>query len=185
MHMVPQQPMMVQQPMMMQQQPMMMQQQPMMMPPQQGYGGGGFAVPNQYNPWARPGINYQSMSGFHQVDYTGGWNPNIHDTMLRNNINKVFVRYDANRNGQLDGPEFFYAYRDLCLMMGLCPPQTQAEVWQAALSCDLNGDGMISRMELFILFKKLQGFSRMDPFQEFQQMQMQIKGNMGMWGGFF
>jgi hypothetical protein len=74
-------------------------QQPMMqMQPQQPMMNQGM----QFNRWAQPGFSYQTMPGFHQVDYSGGWNPNIHDQMLRNNINQVFVKHDTNRNGQLD-----------------------------------------------------------------------------------
>ena len=124
----------------------------------------GFSVPNcgvgmQYNRWARPNFNYATMPGYCNVDYTGGWNPNVHDMMLKNKINQVFMQYDMNRNGQLEGPEFYGAYRDLCLMMGMAPPQSQQEVWQVAMQTDLNGDGMISPMEMFILFKKLQGIN--------------------------
>ena len=69
-------------------------------------GGSGFMAPNhgtgmQYNPWARPNYNYSSMPGFCQVDYSGGWNPNVHDMMLKQKINQVFMQYDMNRNGQL------------------------------------------------------------------------------------
>ena len=41
--------------------------------------------------------------------------------------------------------------------MGLCPPQSYEEVWMMALEGDLNGDGQISRAEMFLLFKRLQG----------------------------
>lgn len=60
-----------------------------------GGGMGGFNV------WTNSNINYQGMQGFNQVDYSGGWNPNIHDTMLKSNINDVYMRYDFNRTGQL------------------------------------------------------------------------------------
>ena len=56
----------------------------------------------QFNRWASPGMNYQTMPGFQSVDYSAGWNPNIHDQMLKNNINQVFMKHDTNRNGQLD-----------------------------------------------------------------------------------
>ena len=71
----------------MHQPPPMMHQQPQQM---------------QFNRWAQPGQNYHTMPGFQSVDYSGGWNPNLHDQMLKNNINQVFVKHDTNRNGQLD-----------------------------------------------------------------------------------
>ena len=30
--------------------------------------------------------NYMGMNGFNNVDYSGGWNPQVHDMMLKNNI---------------------------------------------------------------------------------------------------
>jgi hypothetical protein len=128
-----------------------------------GSGGGGFVAPQsqgvgmRFNRWASPSFEYHSMLGFRQVDYSSGWNPSVHDIMLKNSINQVFMQYDQNRNGQLEGHEFFQAYCDLCLRMGLCPPQSQQEVWQAAMQGDTNGDGMVSPMEMFVLFKHLQG----------------------------
>jgi hypothetical protein len=112
--------------------------------------------PPQINPWAQSGTNYQQMAGFQAVDYSGGWNPSVHDNMLKHNINQVFMKHDTNRNGQLDAHEFYGAYHELCLLMGLCPPRSQQEAWQAAMQCDTNRDGLISSLEMFALFKQLQ-----------------------------
>ena len=46
-----------------------------------------------------------------------------------------------------------------------------ADIWSAVMTCDMNGDGRISRMELFMLFKRIQGIN--------QGMGM---GGMGMGG---
>lgn len=59
--------------------------------------GGGF------NRWGNSCPNYQSMNGFNNVNYSGGWNANVHDQMLRNNIDVVYQRYDFNYSGQLEG----------------------------------------------------------------------------------
>ena len=68
----------------------------------QSYGGGGFVNPSSgFNRWANSGMNYQGMNGFTFVDYSGGWNPAMHDQLLRNNIDFVFNMYDMNRTGQL------------------------------------------------------------------------------------
>lgn len=99
------------------------------------------------------------MNGFIQVDYGNGWNANVHDQMLINNIRLVYQRYDMNRSGQLEGQEFFYAYRDLCLMMGLAPPTNYQDVWNAAMQADQNRDGRTSRHEMFVLFKRIQGIN--------------------------
>ena len=99
------------------------------------------------------------MGGFVNVNYQQGWNPQVHDQMLLNNINIVFLKYDMNRSGQLEGNEFYYAYRDLCLMMGMAPPMSYQQVWQAAMQCDTNGDGRVNRGEMFMLFKRIQGIN--------------------------
>ena len=140
-----------------------------------GYGmgmgmPGGFGM---FNRWAVPGMNYQAMNGFSMVDYSGGWNPMIHDQMLMAKIDIVFQRYDFNFSGQLEGQEFFFAYRDLCLMMGVCPPTSYQDIWSAVMACDMNRDGRISRMELFMLFKRIQGINA---------GMMMPMGGMGMGG---
>ncbi len=146
-----------------------------------GMGGGmGF------NRWGNTGCNFQGMNGYTFVDYSGGWNPAIHDQMLRNNVELVFQRYDLNFSGQLEGQEFFYAYRDLCLMMGVCPPMNYQDVWNAAMSSDYNGNGRISRPELFMLFKRIQGINQGMVMNVGWGgmgggMGMGMGGGMGMW----
>lgn len=130
-----------------------------------GYGGhhhhghhhhGGFI---SFNRWGNMGYNYSSMPGFVVVDYSNGWNGAYHDQLLRNNIDVVYQRYDRNYSGQLEGNEFYYAYRDLCLLMGLAPPNDYHSVWNAMMACDTNRDGRISKMEMFMLFKRIQGIN--------------------------
>jgi hypothetical protein len=130
-----------------------------------GYGGGQMTVnlggPSfGFNRWGNSGYNYQSMNGYVAVDYSNGWNPNYHDQLLRNNIDMTYQRYDMNFSGQLEGQEFFHAYRDLCLMMGMAPPMDFQTVYNAAMSSDTNFNGRISKMELFMLFKRIQGINQ-------------------------
>ena len=68
-----------------------------------GFIGGGMGGGMGFNRFGNNGMNYQGMNGFHQIDYSGGWNPNVHDQMLQNNINRVFMQYDMNMSGQLEG----------------------------------------------------------------------------------
>ena len=56
-----------------------------------------------FNRWMHPGFNYQGMNGFNYIDYSGGWNPMVHDQMLVAKINIVFQRYDFNFSGALEG----------------------------------------------------------------------------------
>lgn len=80
----------------------------------QGYGGiqgqgfqqpgmqqQGFQQQGGFNTWGNTGTNYQQMNGFNAVNYSGGWNPNQHDQMLRNQIDQVYMRYDTNQSGTL------------------------------------------------------------------------------------
>ena len=112
-----------------------------------------------FNRFGNSGMNYMGMNGWNQVDYSGGWNPQVHDQMLQNNINRVYMQYDMNMSGQLEGQEFFYAYRDLCLSMGVAPPNSYQDVWAAVQQSDYNGNGRVSKMEMFVLFKKIQGIN--------------------------
>ena len=118
-----------------------------------GHGHHGHA----FNRWGNSNMNYHTMHGFNNVDYSTGWNNNVHDQMLRNNIEHVFMQYDFNRSGQLEGMEFFNAYRDLCLRMGMAPPMNYQEVRMAAQQFDSNHDGRISKWEMFNIFKRIQG----------------------------
>ena len=69
-----------------------------------GYGNSGFGMGGGgFNRFGTGGMNFQGMNGYNQVDYSGGWNANIHDQMLQNNINRVYMQYDMNMSGQLEG----------------------------------------------------------------------------------
>jgi hypothetical protein len=120
------------------------------------HNNGGFF---SFNRWGTMGSSYTTMPNYVMVDYSSGWNGNYHDQLLRNNIDMVYMQYDYNRTGQLEGNEFYYAYRDLCLRMGLAPPNDYQSVWNAMRACDTNGDGRISKMEMFMLFKRIQGIN--------------------------
>ena len=43
--------------------------------------------------------------------------------------------------------------------MGLCPPQNYQDVWNAVMTSDANMNGRISKMEMFMLFKRIQGIN--------------------------
>ena len=62
-----------------------------------GMGGGW----QGFNRWANSNINYQTMEGYTNVDYSNGWSANIHDQLLRNNVDFVFQHFDMNCTGQL------------------------------------------------------------------------------------
>ena len=44
--------------------------------------------------------------------------------------------------------------------MGLAPPLNYQSVWNAAQACDNNRDGRISKTEMFMLFKRIQGINQ-------------------------
>jgi len=56
---------------------------------------------SNFNRWTSTGLNYQGMDGFHYIDYSKGWDTNIHDQMLKDNIDYVYNKYDTNFSGQL------------------------------------------------------------------------------------
>ena len=62
---------------------------------QQGFGQQGFVQPQQQSSWG--GMQMQ------QVNYQGGWNANVHDQMLRAQVEMVYAKYDQNRTGALEG----------------------------------------------------------------------------------
>ena len=132
-----------------------------------------------FNRWGN-NSNYNQMQGFTHVDYSQGWNANVHDQMLQNNINIVYQKYDSNFSGQLEGQEFFNAYRELCLMMGMAPPQSYQETWQAVNQCDSNRDGRVTKMEMFTLFKRIQGINSGMMMNQGMGMQGGMGGGMGM-----
>ena len=43
--------------------------------------------------------------------------------------------------------------------MGLAPPQSFQEVFNAVKVCDSNSDGRVNKMEMFTLFKSIQGIN--------------------------
>ena len=121
------------------------------------------------------------MNHYHQVDYSGGWN-NQHDQRLQQQVQQVFQRYDKNHSQQLEGEEFFHAYRDLCLQMGMAPPNSYQEVWQAAQQIDQNRDGKVSPQEMMTLFKNIQGVQQQGGQQQGWGGQQQ-GGQQGFGGG--
>lgn len=57
--------------------------------------------------------------------------------------------------------------------MGLCPPQNYQDVWNAVTLADSNNNGRVSKMEIFTLFKRIQGIHGNSMHQQ----------GMGMGGG--
>jgi hypothetical protein len=55
--------------------------------------------------------------------------------------------------------EFFNAYREICLHMGMAPPNDYQSLLQVAQTCDTNFDGRINRMEILMMFKRIQGIN--------------------------
>jgi hypothetical protein len=63
-------------------------------------------------------------------------------------------------------------------MMGICPPSDYQAIYNALISCDQNFSGSISKMELFMFFKRVQGISTGLGVDG-----MSMGGGMGMGGG--
>ena len=126
---------------------------------QQGFGfqqqGFGFQQPGFQQPGFQQQNNWGGMQ-MQQVNYQGGWNANVHDQMLMAQVEQAYMKYDMNRTGQLEGQEFYLAYRDLCLGMGMYPPNDFNQIQMIAQQSDTNFDGRTSKQEMFALFKRIQ-----------------------------
>ena len=120
------------------------------------YSSGFGYTPPMYNTGMNMNMSMGGMGGY-GWQYNGVWG-NTQDIWLRGQIDRVYMLYDRNRNGQLEGQEFYFAYRDLCMAVGQTPPAPN-DFWsirQIAAQADTNFDGRISKMEMFNLFKRCQ-----------------------------
>ena len=65
--------------------------------------------------------------------------------------------------------------------MGLCPPQSYQDVWGAIMVCDINMNEKVSKMEMFVLFKRIQGISIGMVTGQGMGMGMDMNVNMAGW----
>lgn len=47
-----------------------------------------------FNRFAHNGPGYQAEKDYHPVNYSKGWNPGLHDMLLQNNIDRIYMQYD-------------------------------------------------------------------------------------------
>ena len=118
-----------------------------------GFGGGGFGYNSGYNAGF---VNPMGVGGG-AFSYNGQW-LNTHDVFLRNEIDRVYAMYDRNFTGQLEGQEFYFAYRDLCAATGQMPPAPNDfyRIQAIAQQADTNFNGRIDKGEMYMLFKRCQ-----------------------------
>ena len=66
--------------------------------------------------------------------------------------------------------------------MGLCPPQSFQDVWNAVMAGDTNFDKRVSKKEMFALFKRVQNINAgIMGFGGQQGMGSNYNANMGSW----
>jgi Ca2+-binding EF-hand superfamily protein len=77
------------------------------------------------------------------------------DDQLRQAIEAIFAKYDADKSGTLEGNEIFSLINDAFKSLGRQRQVKEEEVNQFIKAIDKNGDSKISKHELFEILKKL------------------------------
>jgi Ca2+-binding EF-hand superfamily protein len=77
------------------------------------------------------------------------------DDQLRQAIDSIFNKYDTDKSGTLEGNEIFSLINDAFKSLGRNRDVKNEEVTQFVKAIDKNGDGKISKPELFEILKKL------------------------------
>lgn len=77
------------------------------------------------------------------------------DDQLRQAIDAIFNKYDTDKSGTLQGNEIFLLINDAFKSLGRNRDVKSDEVNQFVKAIDKNGDGKISKAELFEILKKL------------------------------
>lgn len=77
------------------------------------------------------------------------------DDQLRQAIDAIFNKYDTDKSGTLQGNEIFLLINDAFKSLGRNRDVKSEEVTQFVKAIDKNGDGKISKNELFEILKKL------------------------------
>jgi Ca2+-binding EF-hand superfamily protein len=77
------------------------------------------------------------------------------DDQLRQAIDAIFNKYDSDKSGTLEGNEIFSLINDAFKSLGRNREVKSDEVGQFVKAIDKNGDGKISKTELFEILKKL------------------------------
>lgn len=87
------------------------------------------------------------------------------DDQLRQAIDAIFNKYDVDKSGTLEGAEIFSLINDAFKSLGRNREVKSDEVSQFVKAIDKNGDGKISKAELFEILKKLinGGWCQRDP----------------------
>lgn len=77
------------------------------------------------------------------------------DDQLRQAIDAIFNKYDSDKSGTLEGNQIFCLINDAFKSLGRNRQVKSDEVNQFVKAIDKNGDGKISKSELFEILKKL------------------------------
>lgn len=76
---------------------------------------------------------------------------------LKQAIQAIFIQYDQDQSGTLEGTEISKLINDVFIRMGKAREIQQQDIDQFLNGIDKNGDGKVSKTELLDIFKKFMG----------------------------
>lgn len=79
----------------------------------------------------------------------------LSDQQLRDIVDVVFLRYDADNSGALDRNEVRVLISDVFTQLDMARLADPNEIDKFITSIDKNGDGLIQKPELFDIFKEM------------------------------
>lgn len=77
------------------------------------------------------------------------------DEQLHHAIDTIYDKYDVDRSGTLEGDEVYNLINDAFKSLNRGREVSQQEIQNFVVAIDKNGDGKISKGELFVILKQI------------------------------